>query len=342
MNATRKYRRSALLAAAAIVTGSAGIGTVATASAVTARHGGWHFSKAYSIPHLPESLNGLSCPTEKECVATASNKILWTGDAAGGKGHWKGYVLESHSQPGVIGDVILGEVSCASAHLCVAIDNAGQGFVTSNPTGGKKAWHPVYISGISIESVGCSSAGTCAAVDYNGAVFSTKNPSGAWTAGDVTVGTGAAERAGVSCAGSGLCAIVSGTSRIATTTSPGGTHWHSTKVKGGSWNDVSCPSTNRCVAVAGTFSNGRVAVSGGASGWKSGKLGKDAAAKIDCPSSSSCFVLSDYYSSHPAARKGAWTKVKVKIDGVQSSVSCPTPKRCYVGTSIGKFTVGHR
>jgi hypothetical protein len=333
--------RGAAIATIAGLSVAAVLSTPGAHAAPANAGGGWHFSKAYAIPHLPDSLNGLACPTTAECIAAASNKILYTTDAAGGKGHWKGYVLEPHSQPGVAGSVILDDVTCASAHLCVAVDNTGQGFVTAQPTAGKAAWHPVYISGIEIESVGCSSAGVCAAVDYNGAVFSTKHPAGTWTLGDVTVGTAAANYAGVSCAGTGLCAVVSGTSKIAMTTGPGTSHWHAVKVKGGTWNDVACPSASRCVAVAGTFSNGHVAVLTGG-GWDSAKLGKAPAAKIDCASTSSCFVLSDYFSKHPVAKQGAWTKVTVKVKGVQSSISCPTSKRCYIGTSIGKFTVGRR
>jgi hypothetical protein len=341
----RKTRLSirALTIGTAIALTALGGAPAATAAPV-GHNNGWHFAKPYRIPHLRDAVNGLSCPTAKLCVAASSNRVFWTTNATGGKKTWKNAALEPLQQPGVVGgSVILDDVSCASAHLCAAVDNIGNAFVTSDPTGGKTRWQAVRISSIELLAVGCSSTGSCATVDDNGAVYSTTHPAGTWTRGDVALPS-AASFYGVSCAGQSMCAAVGGSSKIATTVGPGGTHWTLTNARGGGWDDIACPTTSRCVAVGGYPSGGKVAVSKHAAkgGWKHAKLGRGGASKIDCASAASCFVLSDYVSSHPAAKQSAWHSVTVPGVGSQTGVSCPDPKRCYIGTSTNQFTVGRR
>jgi len=287
---------------------------------------------------MRDAVNGIACPTAKLCLAPSANKMFWTTKATGGKGKWKNAALEDSQG----GSVILTDVTCASKNLCVAVDNLGNGFVATKPAGGKNAWHPVYISSIEIESVGCSASGDCAALDYYGNVFSTTTPSTGWTIGNKKVGTGAGSDGGVGCA-HGLCAVTSGTNKIATTTKPGSATWKVTKVKGSSqWSDVACPSAHRCVAVGSPSFHGKVAVSKGAGGWKHASLGQGGGGGVDCASASSCFIISDYFSSHPKASKHAWKPVAMPSLGSQTGVSCPTPRRCFIGTSTNQFTVGNR
>jgi hypothetical protein len=308
---------------------------------------GWRFSKAYEIPHLRDAVNGLACPTAKECIAVSANEAFWTTDATGGKGHWKHAALEPSNQPTVAtGTVIFDDISCPSTHLCVAVDDIGNAFVSTHPTGGKSAWHSVEFAATEVMSVGCSAAGTCAAVDYNGVVYSTSDPSGVWHEGGRATLPHASDLSGVSCAGASLCAVVGASSKIAVTTDPGGSSpaWRLTTAKGGSWDDVACPTVHKCVAVGGLFENGKVAVSTAPGGghWKHAKLGKGGATQIDCASANSCFVDSDYTTSHAVAKKSAWHPVSIADLGSQTALSCPTTSRCFVGTSTNQFTAGHR
>jgi hypothetical protein len=225
----------------------------------------------------------------------------------------------------------------------VISDDIGNVFVSTNPTGGKKAWTGRAVDEEELLALGCSSAGACAAIDYGGRLLSTTTPGGAWHFSATALDSNP-ELWGVSCAGKTLCAAVTGTSKIATTTDPGAVTpvWHVKHVKG-PWAGIACPTTHKCVAVGGYLAtHGRIGVSTspGRNTWKTAKLSHSGPETLDCASATHCFADNDYSTTHAVAKTSAWKYVTAPtVLGSQTGVSCPTTTRCYLGTSTNQFTV---
>lgn len=60
-------------------------------------------------------------------------------------------------------------VSCASASLCVAVDDAGNALVSTNPTGDARAWSATAVDpGQPLTALSCAPAPLCVAVDGAG------------------------------------------------------------------------------------------------------------------------------------------------------------------------------
>jgi hypothetical protein len=99
-----------------------------------------------------------SCPSRSLCVDLAgSGKIL-----VGGPGHsWKSKTIDQGAR--------LTGIACPSKTMCVAVDDHGNGIVTSDPTGGAGVWHKVPIDGGEpLDAVACASRSLCVAVDDSG------------------------------------------------------------------------------------------------------------------------------------------------------------------------------
>ena len=80
-------------------------------------------------------------------------------------------------------------VSCATASLCVAVDDAGNVVTSTDPTGGAAKWTAANVDGSnSLRDVSCPSTSLCVAVDNVGNVVTATDPTGgsaAWTAASV-------------------------------------------------------------------------------------------------------------------------------------------------------------
>jgi hypothetical protein len=74
-------------------------------------------------------------------------------------------------------------ISCPTDELCVAVDQVGNAFWSTNPAGGAGTWHTVPIDPMTkLFSVSCASVTRCAAVDIGGVVLQTATPTGLATA----------------------------------------------------------------------------------------------------------------------------------------------------------------
>jgi hypothetical protein len=290
----------------------------------SAKGTGWKWAKSYHVKHLAPVDAGLACPTKKLCVAVGNNRVLWSTDPTNGSKTWHSVKLEPSSSPDVQGTIAFDGLSCPSAHFCAAVDDIGNVFTTTNPTGGKAAWHGATIDNIELLAVGCSGPKLCAALDYYGnALTSTAPLSGIWHSASLTTRSGASFY-GVSCAGTSLCVAVEADGHIYRTTNPGAAtpKWHATKVGKGAWNHVVCPSVHKCVAGGGYNGKDRIAVS--------------------TDPASFCFALSDVWSAHPVAKTSAWHSTTLPTSNSQVEIGCPTAKLCLIGDIGGDITVGRR
>ena len=264
---------------------------------------------------LESPLSGVSCPTQSFCVAVGGiNTVAFSQAPTGGAAKWH-VVHPAYDEPSQScledGESLafcsfprgsLNAVSCASERLCVAVGYEGSVYVSTDPTGGAKAW----------------------------------------SVGDVNEGGGATHLIGVSCPSPAFCMAVSGGSnnsnggKVLTSTDPTSGKWQVVQL--GSSLDlrgVSCGAPTLCVAVA---RGGRIFVStdptGGSSAWMEvgtpggpGDLeGVSCVATLLCATGNlTGNVLS---STSPAGGPGTWREVNAGGSVQITGVSCPDADHC--------------
>jgi hypothetical protein len=105
------------------------------------------------------SLNSISCPSTKLCIAVGSdgNVLSSTHPLTGG---WKGVSVDRRWS--------LVSISCPSTKLCVAVDGVRNVFTSTNPTGGAQAWQRTSDGDAGVTAVSCPTLSRCVAVDSYG------------------------------------------------------------------------------------------------------------------------------------------------------------------------------
>ncbi len=208
------------------------------------------------------ALNGISCPTTRECWAVGSTSsgsgaVVATSDAGR---TWQ-------AQPLPVGIGGLNSVSCPTSSQCSA--------------GGTNALR----------------AGTVVTTADRGALWSAETlpdvvrqalPSGHYGIN------------GVACASSAGCVVAGSTSSssgVVLSTADNGTTWSAPTIprSAGLLNAVSCPTKSSCVAVGATSSRAGLGIttSDGGTGWTAQALpaGLGILYGISCPTTSSCWVV---------------------------------------------------
>ncbi len=162
------------------------------------------------------SPRSISCPSSSLCVGTSLNGIVYSTDPTGGASAWHSFALGG-------GD--LGNVSCASAALCVALEGYGSEVWTSaDPTAGASSWTQTATSTIdpnvgSFSDVSCSTGGLCALTgsqgNGNGDIAISSHPAGgasAWSVSQGAISTiggpGGTGNPAVACGGTSLCLAI--------------------------------------------------------------------------------------------------------------------------------------
>jgi hypothetical protein len=275
--------------------------------------------------------------------------------------HWKSFSLT-----GVDGG--LTSVGCLNSTYCVAVDHAGDLWVTTNPTAGTSAWHlfkgqtssgKVFpILGMAGIQVSCAvDPSRCVAVGQRGGA-ATVTPS---LRGQLHLQTGLSVyvwgrvvATGVSCE-EALCVTVGGfTGQIPglpavvnsgyvytyTESADYGGSVTGTEIPNASvLTAVSCPSPSFCVA---TDATGDVLTStdpgGNATAWKvtHGVVkATDRLSGLSCPSVSLCVAVTSHgevvVSTAPAGGTRAWKLVRLHDSTMLDSVSCASSDFCVVG-----------
>ncbi len=236
-------------------------------------------------------------------------------------------------------------VSCASEGLCVAVDGAGDAFVSSNAGSPSAKWSLQRIDGEhALSSVSCSPSGLCVAGDRSGRVFASSNPlagASSWV-GPAAVAKGAIT--GVSCASASLCAATAGGEVLVSTTPTGGaSQWQPTPLEvHGSLSGVSCVES-LCAAVS---SAGEVAVSthpaGG--GWRVRAIDPSPpTTAITCASTTSCLAVDEagqvLASANPAEATATWSATPASLTGAFTAASCAAGGLCAAVGAHGEALV---
>jgi hypothetical protein len=134
--------------------------------------------------------------------------VVSTADPTGGAPAWR----LSHIDP----NEAIGDISCPSVRLCVAVEGNG-GVFTSRKPAGSSAWTFTAFRAFVISRVACTSTPVCVGIGdalrhgraQQGYVFESRNPTGrgsGWTARKVDT----IDLSAVSCASTSLCVAVDG------------------------------------------------------------------------------------------------------------------------------------
>jgi hypothetical protein len=258
------------------------------------------------------------------------------------------------SEPEVVeAGAVITSVSCPSASLCVAVDNKGQVFSSTEPAAGAGTWNSADVteekSGFA--SVSCPSASLCVAIDGAGNVWSTTDPTGAasgWSSANITEGAGFGGQAKVSCASASLCVIAPAGERqisfelyafvyVSSNPTGGKAAWPERVGIDGAFHGldaVSCLSAPMCVAAGG---RGDVVTSDnplGTSGeWSPANVDEENGIfSVSCPSTGFCaagdIAGNVVTSTNPTGGSVAWSMTHVDGGNAIFGVSCPSASLC--------------
>jgi hypothetical protein len=113
----------------------------------------------------------VACPSLSLCVASDwVGDLLTTMNPTGGAGAWTAARVDPDYQV-LNGGWHINSVSCPSTLMCVAVDERGNVFASTDPTGGTGAWSMTDVDGVNnLRGVSCPSTSMCIAVDNVGNV----------------------------------------------------------------------------------------------------------------------------------------------------------------------------
>jgi hypothetical protein len=285
-------------------------------------------------------------------IALRSGPVVTTTPASPA-GHWKSFQLPAAASSPTA-------VSCPDAGFCVAVDQRGDWFVSTDPGGGSQAWK--LASGISLTTapmvdamtgVSCVGRSLCVAVEQQGQksyviISATLNPHASMSAQTFLVLDRRAALTAISCPTPTLCVAVGGISPylnpsgvVFSVTFPDvrpGTTWAGTDTDSASGlTAISCPAVKLCVA---TDEVGNVITSTNPSGsigaWHVTKvIGADSFTAISCPTVHFCAAVDSngqvVTSTDPTGGSHTWTTTRLAGSVVFGSVSCPSSGFCVVG-----------
>jgi len=220
-------------------------------------------------------------------------------------------------------------VSCASESTCVAVEQQGEAFDTSDPTAATPAWTAVPIDpGQSLNAVSCAPGGPCVAVDGRGDAVVGRVTSGVvWSSPSSTHG---GVLTGVSCPSASLCVAVDAGGDVLASTEPRSGAWKVVSSDDGRLLAVSCASAALCVAVDGA---GEVISSTEptTASWTARRVDSSELLAISCSASDTC-VASDaagnaLASADPGASHATWSLTPVDSER-PAGVSCAATGLC--------------
>ena len=147
---------------------------------------------------LDPELDSLACPSSSLCVGADSAGNVVTSTNPTGPSSWRTvsagdrsptYECIHYQQPSDCAEMSLSDGSCASPHLCVALDQAGNVVLSTDPAADPSSWTVAYAeppdSASGLTAVSCTSAHFCFGTDSWGNFLASVNPAAgqsAWTA----------------------------------------------------------------------------------------------------------------------------------------------------------------
>lgn len=237
---------------------------------------------------VSNALYGVGCAVGgQNCMAVGQGMALYTSN-------W-GNTWSPVTPPGIAG-LVLNDVSCPTASLCVAVgqssSSAGVILVTNNAGG---SWTP-FNQSYRMDAVDCISASECVAAGDESEARFTYNGGASWANGRL----GNTPLFGVDCLSSKTCWMVGVGGRVIGTYpnagAPGGVGVISKKdlllVEQKSLLSISCPQQDTCVTVGEIGKIFKTTNTGGS--WTSQTSGTGVTLTgVSCPGSARCYVVGD-------------------------------------------------
>ena len=295
--------------------------------------GGWtDWSHTGSVSWLG-GLVGPSCPTSSLCIGgSGSNVVTSTSPATG---PW--------TESGPVENSWFNDISCASASLCVGVEN-GQGHlsVSTEPTGGASKWHVIDVGGYldSLSSVSCvPNTTTCVAADYEGNVISSTSPTTSWDS--IHVDNSAVTKPdsieSVSCASASLCVAGDAYGRVlySTDAKAGASSWSTPVTASAASIEALDCIPGLCVAAGEHGYYDQIVAStnptGGEEAWNVVDEEYGGWTAVSCASTKLCVAVAnggEIASSATPTTFGSWTTKDVVADSDFTGVSCPSEGLC--------------
>lgn len=203
-----------------------------TGGGILTSHGtpqGWKLR--YQIPGTPSAgpagfLTAVSCSTSALCAATTDNgNVVTSTDPTGGRKKWKAAHIDSATSiNGLFPQASLEDVSCTSGMMCAAVDNGGNVFTSTDPTGGARAWtrHNLNL-GYSLSHIACPSISLCVALGANGNIAWSTNPAAGTSTWTVMQTDPGHTLTSLSCPSAKLCVVGDDHGNVIVGTGPGPT-----------------------------------------------------------------------------------------------------------------------
>ena len=260
--------------------------------------------------------------------------VAATGPAAAAGATWSS---PSHIEPsGTSGYVSVYGVSCPTAQVCVAVDEAGRAL-----TWRSGAWisSQTVSAGSTLTAISCPSTRSCVATSYSGLGLTYNGKS--WGTPQTV---GAPATYALSCATRSFCGAVGATSyagQPSIVATYNGVSWGSSATQPGNLQDrlldISCPRAGRCTALN---LNGQIlTLSSGRWSQRRGAVAPGGTA-LACPQISFCMAVgitlkgpsvgTPWDSTWNGARWSAATLVPGMGRTAGLSISCPTSTQCTV------------
>jgi hypothetical protein len=290
---------------------------------------------------VPQGITDLTCPSVHLCVGTQAAGVEISRHPLGGASAWA--ITPLPVTPGSP----LGPISCASPRLCVAVNDRGQVFTSTNPTGGAVAWKGVSVGVLGqATALSCPRVRFCIALDGLSVVVST-NPTRPSSWRVIPVSTSGPFRS-ITCPSRKLCvgtAGFAGVGGIWTTTTPTGPGWKWKSIyKTEPYLDfdrsgVACPSTRLCV-VTDAAGNIFTSTNPARRRWKTGRLALGARdstgvdlASLSCPSVHLCLSAvgphTVAWSTNPAGGAHTWrTSGQPSRQLGTEAITCASARLC--------------
>jgi hypothetical protein len=316
-----------------LLMGSGGTAPFAVTSAAPDRGtGNWRAKPA------PAGMTSLACPTWKLCIGIAGSSIEVTQHPRAGASAWHAVAFNG-------GLYQLSAVACHGAHLCIAVGlrgHAGAVAVSTDPTGGRRAWHVSellrgHLTTADTIAAACTSKHACVITDDLGDVIAAANPAAARPRWRATFVPGAG--GSVSCLSPSFC-LSANSVAVATSHNPAGgkTAWSTTRwpAQQRGEPELACASGRLCVAAGpGNQVLTSTAPARGGSAFTTTDLdqGDTPLLAIACPSAGLCLATGGdnrlLRSNAPASGPSAWSPVQSTLDGqIPDELSCSSPAFC--------------
>lgn len=343
--------------------------------------GGWASASAgltWGPPvQVAGSLQGVSCPSVSLCLAADQAGNVVSATISGGRlARWKIVHVDFRAVDSYGNPARLSGISCPSVSLCVAVDNAGNVVVSTEPAGPPSAWSALHVDGANtLSAISCPSVSLCVAVDSGQNAVTSTNPVGgasAWTVAhiDNAVGPECGKYGpgqdcelglpGVACPSTTLCVAVDRVGNAVTSTDPAGgpSTWTVANIERNSYTfagayslmGVSCPTSSLCVAVDGYGQDVVTSRSptGGQSAWSVSNIGVSLAS-VSCPLALLCFgvpveplTTNALVSRNPTGGAAAWRRTTIDQTAAVVDASCPSTSLCAAVDDTGHILVATR